>query len=192
VLLTAFLIGAAVRGSWTEAVRDPAPGEVVRQILRTPEGSKEVRCAARLPFALEEVWEVITDLESLGDVCCCVHADRVEHRPDGDCFIEARANSIMSGQVPFTARMHAGRSLDQYVWSWDNPSGKILVNRGRWVLRPAGPTETIVALSLEIEVDGVPTFLLRNLSLCRLRDILERLERRLRDGGPGKKWTADE
>jgi hypothetical protein len=192
-LLATAVAAACVRGNWTEMPRDPGPGEgVVRQVLRTADGGKEVRCAARMPFALEEVWEVIADLESFGDVCSCVHPDRIEHRPDGDCLVEAKANSILSGRIPFTAHMHAGRSLREYVWSWDDPGGNVLVNRGRWVLTPAGPRETIVALSLEVEVDGVPTFVLRNLSLNRLADILERLEHRLRDGGSGKKWTGDE
>jgi hypothetical protein len=189
-LLSLLTLGAYVRGTRTEAVRDPAAVEdgPVCQVVRGPGGGREVRCALRLPFALEQVWDAVTDYENFGDICECIRADHIDHDPDGTCRLEARARSGLSGSVPFTIELRHERHLRQYVSSWDQPSGNVQVNRGRWELTPVGERETLAALSLELEVEGVPTFVLRNLSLGRLREVVLNLDRRLRTGSPGKKW----
>jgi hypothetical protein len=187
------VIGVAVyvRGTWADAEpRDPATTAEgpLTQVVRGPDGGREVRCAIRLPFALEEVWAAVTDYDHFGDICECIQADSIHHEPDGTCRLEARARSALPGTVPFAVDLRHERGLDRYVSRWDEPSGRVQVNRGRWELTPTGPRETLTALSLELEVDGVPTFVLRNLSCGRLRDVLLGLERRLRTGSEGKKW----
>jgi hypothetical protein len=189
-LLVAVLVAAAVRGTWSDdGPRDPTTAtSPVVQVLRTPEGGRLVRCARRLAFPLDEVWSVVTDYENLGDVCTCVLGDHIDHDPAGTCRLEARARSGLPGYVPFTVQMQHDRGLDCYAAWWDESGARVKVNRGRWELTPAGRHETVVALSLEVEVRGLPTFLLRNLSLRRLPDVLVGLERRLQHGGPGQKW----
>ncbi len=90
--------------------------------------------------------------------------------------------------MPFTVEMRHEQMLQQYVSSWDQPSGELLVNRGQWILTPVGMRETMIEVSLEIHVRRVPTFILRNISLGRLREVALALDRRLRDGPSGKKW----
>ncbi len=193
--LPAALVGGAlalalVRGTWAEAPRDPpnAGDGPVCQLCPAPGGGKEVRCAARLPYPLEQVWEAVTDYDHYGDICECLHADDVRHEPDGRCRVAARARSPLGGEVPFAVELRREQNLDEYVVSWDQPYGRVVVNRGRWQLRPAGTSETLVSLSLEVQVRGVPTFVLRNLSRGRLRDVVLAVERRLRDGPSGKTW----
>lgn len=189
-LVLLLVLAALVRGTWAdEAPRDPATvAEGARtQVVRGP-GGKEVRCAIRLPFAVEEVWAAVTDYDNFGDICECIRAQKIRHEPDGTCRLEARARSGLPGTVPFAVDLRHERTLDRYVSSWDEPSGRVQVNRGRWELTPSGPQETLVALSLEVEVQGVPTFVLRNLSLGRLREVVLGLERRLRTGSQGKPW----
>jgi hypothetical protein len=185
----AVALAALARGTRAEdAQPDPEGALPVCTVCRAPGGGKEVRCAARLPYALDRVWEAVTDYDHYGDICECINADEVRHEPDGLCRIDARARSLLSGEVPFAVEMRHEQNLDEYVASWDEPSGWVEVNRGRWRLRPAGPSETLVSLSLEVQVRGVPTFVLRNLSLHRLREVVLALERRLRDGPSGKTW----
>jgi hypothetical protein len=43
-------------------------------------------------------------------------------------------------------------------------------------------------LSLEVQVRGIPTFILRNLSLHRLHQVVLAVEHRLGTGPTGKKW----
>jgi hypothetical protein len=185
-------VGAAfVRGTWADdAPRDPpdtAAGPVC-QVCAAPGGGKEVRCAARLPYSMDRVWGVVTDYDHYGDICECLHAEPVRHEPDGRCLIDARARTLLSGTVPFCVELRHEQNLDEYVAWWDQPGGRVAVNRGRWRLRPAGPSETLLSLSLEVQVRGVPTFILRNLSLGRLREVVLAVERRLRDGPSGKTW----
>ncbi len=190
-LLLLLVLAAYVRGTWAdEAPRNPASaGErPTAQVLRRPDGGREVRCAIRLPFPLEEVWAAVTDYDNFGDICECIQAKVIRHEPDGTCRLEAEARSGLPGMVPFAVDLRQERTLDRYVASWDEPSGRVRVNRGRWELEPTGPRQTLTALSLELEVEGVPTFVLRNLSLGRLRDVLLGLERRLYSGSPGKPW----
>jgi hypothetical protein len=190
--LVLFLVLAAfVRGTWAdEAPRDPATVAEgpLAQVVRGPDGGKEVRCAIRLPNAIEEVWAAVTDYDNFGDICECLQAEKIHHEPDGTCRLEARARSGLPGTVPFAVELRHERTLGRYVSRWDEAGGRVRVNRGRWELTPAGPHETLVALSLELEVEGVPTFVLRNLSLGRLREVVGGLERRLRTGSPGKPW----
>ncbi len=189
-LLVAALGAAFVRGTWAEAPRDPAGPAAgpVCQVCPAPGGGKEVRCAARLPFPLESVWEAVTDYDHYGDICECLHAEEVCHEPDGRCRVAARARSLLGVEVPFAVELRHEQNLDEYAVCWDQPAGRVVVNRGRWLLRPAGPSETLVSLSLEVQVQGVPTFVLRNLSLGRLRDVVLAVERRLRDGPSGRTW----
>jgi hypothetical protein len=190
-LLLVLGLGAYVRGTWADDVpRDPASAAEapLAQVLRRPDGGREVRCAIRLPFPPEEVWSAVTDYDNFGDICECIQAKTIRHEPDGTCRLEAEARSGLPGTVPFAVELRQERGLDRYVSSWDEPGGCVRVNRGRWELTAAGPRETLAALSLELEVEGVPTFVLRNLSLGRLREVLLGLERRLRSGSPGKPW----
>jgi hypothetical protein len=189
-VLSGLVLIGYVRGSWADASpADPAPGAApVAQVLNTPERGKEVRASVLLPYPLDEVWDVVTDLEGLGDVCTSVRADRLTHRADGACRLEARARSVLAGEMPFAVEMRQQRGLFEYVCSWDGPGDGLPVNRGRWVLTPRGSRATAVSISMEVEVRGVPTFVIRNLSRGRLCDVLVGLERRLREGPSGKSW----
>jgi hypothetical protein len=182
-----------LRGTWADSVPvDPgttAEGPVCR-VYQAPGEPRLVRCSLRLPFALEEVWEVVTDYDSYGDICDCITAGRVAHDPNRTCRVEGTVLSGLGPRVPFSATMRHEEGLEEYTASWDDPGGDVTVNRGRWVLRPAGPRETLVVLTLEVEVRGIPTFLLRNLSLQRLPQVLLGLQRRLETGGSGKSWSA--
>ena len=184
-------LGAYVRGTWADTQqRVPANlGEgPVCYIYQDSSGEKEVRCAIRLSVPMDEVWSAITDYEHFGDICSCIHAEKIIHEPDGLCRLEARANAIPPGQMPFAVEMRHEQKLEQYVSSWDQPSDEILVNRGQWILTPLGPRETLLEVSLEIQIRRIPTFILRNISRSRLRDAALAVDRRLRDGPSGKTW----
>lgn len=187
--LIALAVVAFIRGTWATAAYLPRASDgPVSQIVRRADGSKEVQAGIVLPFAIEKVWLTITDTENLGDVCTCVRAQRIDHDPDGGCQLSARARLPLVGEVSFEATMRPQRCLSRYTWSWDEPSGPVAVNRGRWELTPTGRNETLVALALEVEVNNIPTFILRNLSLGRLRDVLGALDHRLRTRGGGQAW----
>jgi hypothetical protein len=190
-LLGLLTLGAFVRGTWADSQpRVPATVEEgpVCQVYDSPEDGRQVRCALLLPYTLEEVWQVVTDYDNYGDICSCIRADQIVHEPDGRCLLEAKADSGLASRVPFAVELRHDQELFRRVVSWDQPDGNVLVNRGKWVLTPDGPGRTLLVLSLEVQVRGVPTFVLRNQSLHRLREVVLGVERRLRTGGTGKKW----
>jgi hypothetical protein len=189
-LAFAVLAAAFARGTLAETPRAPATVEegAVCQVVETPEEGRHVRCTKLLAFPLEEVWAVVTDYDNYGDICSCIRAGAIAHEPDGRCRLEARANSVLPGGVPFEVELRHEQELFEYAASWDQSGGDVLVNRGRWVLTPQGPSHTLVSLRLEVQVRNVPTFILRNLSLHRLRDVVLAVERRLQTGSQGKPW----
>jgi hypothetical protein len=189
-LALAVLAAAFVRGTLAQTPRVPAAVEegLVCQVVETPEEGRHVRCTKLLAFPLEAVWAAVTDYDNFGDICSCLQAGIIDHEPDGRCRLEARARSGLGGSVPFEVELRHEQGLFEYVSSWDEASGDVLVNRGRWVLTPQGPTHTLVSLRLEVQVRHVPTFILRNLSLHRLTEVVRAVERRLQTGSPGKPW----
>jgi hypothetical protein len=186
----AVLAAAFVRGTLAQEPRVPATveGGPVCQVVETPEEGRHVRCTKVVAFPLEEVWAAVTDYDNFGDICSCIHAGTIAHEPDGRCRLEARADAGVPGSVPFAVELRHEQGLFDYVASWDQTGGDVLVNRGRWVLTPLGPESTLLSLRLEVQVRGIPTFVLRNLSLHRLREVVLAVERRLETGSPGKPW----
>jgi hypothetical protein len=190
VALTLALTAAAIaRGTWAEdEPRDPDRlGEPLAQVLQLPDGSRQVRAAIRLAQPLDEVWVAITDYDHYGDICSFIRAAEVKHGPDG-CRVRGTAVTGVPLSLPFTIELRHRQDLLEYESSWDEASGDVLVNRGAWLLRPAGDGGTLLSLSLEVQVRGVPTWLLRNISRGRLRAVLRAVERRLVEGPSGKEW----
>jgi hypothetical protein len=186
----ALAVGVFVRGAWAAPVPAEPPSVddgPVACVVQGPDGGKEVCAAVRLPYALEEVWEAVTDYDHYGDICSFIHSAEVDRGPDG-CKVAATANTLLGGRVPFTFELKHERELFEYRSTWDQASGDVLVNRGGWVVRPAGERETLLLLRLEVQVRGVPTFLLRNLSRHRLCAVLRAVRTRLRDGPSDKSW----
>jgi uncharacterized membrane protein len=182
--------GAYVRGTYTREPRDPEiAGEgPTCAVCAAPGGGKEVRCAIRLAHPMDEVWKVVTDYDHFGDICPYLDAEAIRHDPAGTSRIEARAQSGLPGTIPFAVEMHYEQGLHQYTASWDQPDGNVLVNRGAWTLRPVGPSETLLILTLEVQMKNIPTFILRNISLHRLPRVVLAVEKRLREGTPGEPW----
>ena len=189
LLLTGLGLTVFVRGTWADAApREPASARdgPIARVVQTAEG-KEVCAAIRLPFPTDEVWQAITDYEHYGDICSFIHGAELTRGPDG-CRVVGQARTPLPSDVPFTIELKHEQELFEYRSSWDECSGDVLVNRGGWVVRPAGEDETLLMLRLEVQVRGLPTFLLRNLSRHRLCDVLRAVHRRLLDGPSGKPW----
>jgi hypothetical protein len=181
----------AVRGTWADE-RPRLPERVeegaVCHVCESPGQGKHVRCAMLMPFALEEVWAAITDYEHLGDVCPCLEFREVQREPDGTCRVRAAASSGLPETVPFALEVRHEQNLFQYVSTWDQPSGDVTVNRGGWTLTARGPSLTLVELAVEVQMNHVPTFVLRNINLRRVAETVRGVEQRLRTGAPPEKW----
>jgi hypothetical protein len=188
----ALLIGGAVaRGTWADE-QPQLPQRVedgaVCHVCQPPGQFKHVHCAMLMPYPMEDVWETVTDYEHLGELCQCLQFEETVREPDGSCRLKAKAESGLPESVPFVLEVRQEQSLNQYVSSWDQASGHVTVNRGSWVLTSKGPSLTLVELSVEVQMDHVPTFILRNVNLQRVADTVRGVDQRLRTGSPAKKW----
>jgi len=184
-------VGLYVRGTWAETQpRLPARvgEEPVCQVLRLPGEEPCVRCAVLLPYPIEQVWDVITDADRFGDICPYIQSAEVQHDPDHRSHIEARVQTGLPFTLPFGVAVRHERELDRFVSRWDRTGGEVLVNRGAWVLTPRGPRETLLELSMEVQVRIYPTFFLRNYSLQRLPQVVQAVQRRLASGATGQPW----
>jgi hypothetical protein len=193
LLTVVLLLGAGlyVRGTWAETQpRMPADPEEepVCQVLQLPGEEPCVRCAALLPYPIEQVWDVITDADHFGDICPYIQSAEVQYDPDHRCQIEARVQTGLPFTLPFGVEVRNQQELDRFVSRWDRTGGEVLVNRGAWVLTPRGPGMTLLELTMEVRVRTYPTFFLRNYSLQRLPQVIRTVQRRLASGGPGKPW----
>src|SRR5437870_6747349 len=85
-VVTALLVWATVRGNWTDPQpRNPssAADGVVTQLLRTPEGRKEIHAAVIVSAAPERVWKVVTDYDHFSDIFPNIGTSKGVRDPDG-------------------------------------------------------------------------------------------------------------
>jgi ribosome-associated toxin RatA of RatAB toxin-antitoxin module len=183
-LLALVLAAGAVayaRGTWADTrPHDPAgPADgPVAQVYQVPDGGKEVRSAIVLPYPREQVWKVVTDYEHYGDFLPYL-ADLEVTAADGGCHMKGRAKSALPGWWPFEIDIRQEQTADRWSATWDQPGGPVQVNKGGWVLTPAGAGQTLLVLHLETEARGTPTFLIRNVYLHRLKEVVRAVGRRV-------------
>ena len=177
-ILLAVLLGllgwAVVRGTWVDDLpRDPttAADGVVTQLYRTENG-KVVRCAAVFDAPLEAVWAVLTEYDRFSDVFPRVASSRGTRTPDGRWFLEGAVDAGFLGQWPFAARIAHAETADRCSSSWDEPSHDLLINRGSWTVSRIGGNRTLVVYVLEVDVKGYPVFIVRNVLLSKLPEIV--------------------
>jgi hypothetical protein len=171
-----------VRGTHgSSEAKDPTePGQPVRQLYQN-DGKICVRAAILLPYPRSKVWAAVTDYPRYDQFLPYLDDIAVEAREDG-CHMTGGARSIVSGYWPFTIDIHEHKGDREWTAQWDEvPDETILVNRGKWTLidRSGKEDQTLLVLTLETEVKGYPTFLLRNVFLHRLPLVLRSVELRL-------------
>lgn len=171
-----------VRGTWADAEpHDPASAadSPVSQIYLSEGGVKQVRCAVLLPYALGDVWDVLTDYADYGRMLPYLADVTAEKKGDGEWVMKGQAKSAFRGYWPFQITIREAKSTDGgRIW-WDEHSaeGEVLLNRGGWELRKRGDQETLLVLTLEVEVKSTPTFLLRSIFRHRFKEVMRAVER---------------
>lgn len=185
-LLALVLAAAAVayaRGTWADArphnPSGPAEGPV-SQVYQAPGGGKQVRAAALLPYPREQVWKVVTDYRHYGDFLPYL-ADLDVTPAEGGCRMKGQAKSALPGWWPFEIDIRQEQTAERWSAGWDQGGDPVRVNKGGWLLTPAGDGRTLLVLYLETEVRGTPTFLIRNVYLHRLKEVLRAVGRRVRE-----------
>jgi uncharacterized protein YndB with AHSA1/START domain len=178
------MLAAYIRGTWADtAPRNPtSPADgVVCQLLQTPDGAKQVRCAAVLDAAPESVWRVVTDYEHFPEVFPTIATATARPLGDGRNHLTFGLSTPI-GQLPVEAEIRHEETPDRFVASWDQPSGQVVVNRGSWVVTPAGSGRTLLVYTLDVKVRPYPDFVVRNVLLSRQPSIVDAVRRRVTGG----------
>lgn len=179
---------AYVRGTRADAQpRDPAAvaDGPVSQVFQSPDGGKQVRAAVLLPYPREQVWKVVTDYEHYGEFLPYL-ADLEVTPGDGGCHMKGQAKSALPGWWPFEIDVREAQTPQRWSATWDQAGDPVRVNKGGWELTPAGEGQTLLVLHLETEVRGTPTFLIRNVYLHRLKEVLRVVAQRVQAQAAGQ------
>jgi hypothetical protein len=176
LILLALLV-AYIRGTWADTVaQNPSSSAqgVIIQLYRNPEGQKQIRCALILDQSPDQVWAVVTDYANHDKIHRYVSKIEVTPKDNGSFHLLGVAHSSLWGDWPYEVHVfhEEAPELGTYRSWWDEPSGPITLNRGAWSLQPVEGGKTLLIYTLEIEVGGYPTWLIRNLVLDRVGKVV--------------------
>jgi carbon monoxide dehydrogenase subunit G len=173
-LVVLLLVVLSIRGTWADDVeKAPASADegTLTQLYRGPDGGIYVRCALVVEAPPREVWAVVTDYNHQAEFLPYVSQMSGEPEADGRYHIRGVAHSRLWGDWPFESQVtleeHPDRGEYRAFWG-EEGTGELAINRGSWVLRPAGEGRTLLSYALQIEVARYPAFLVRNIIMDRL------------------------
>ena len=183
VLLAIFLlvaVGFFIRGTWADTQeRDPSSiaDSPVVQLLRKPNGNVVVRGAIRIDARPTEVWSVVTGYDQHSKFLPYISKVEATPRNDGRIKVAGVAHSRIWGDWPFDAlTLHDASPADGLFtasWSEDNVDD-FEVNRGAWGVKPIdrNQSQSLLTLTLQIELKKYPNFIVRNVLMDRLPSVL--------------------
>jgi hypothetical protein len=123
---------------------------------------------------------VVTDYAHYDDFLPYLADIEVEPRTGGGCRMSGRARSAFRGWWDFSLTVRVDRSSPIWRAYWEEAGdSEVQVNRGGWAVSEKGPDQTLLVLTLEAEVRGTPTFILRNTFLQRLPRVMSAVGERL-------------
>jgi ribosome-associated toxin RatA of RatAB toxin-antitoxin module len=179
VVLTVIAVGFYVRGTWADKEEhNPAGSDAgtITQLLRQPDGNVVVRCAVVVDAPPKDVWAAINDYGSHKNFLPYVTKVEATPQPDGKILIDGVAYSRLWQEWPFqslvTNKEDPGNGEYSALWS-EEDKGEFKVNRGGWSVKRFGKGETLLAFTLQIEMEKVPNFLVRNIIMDRLHSVLK-------------------
>ncbi len=185
-LVLLIIVGVAIRGVWAETIiHNPTTSSegIIRQLYQAPDGHKEVRCAEVFDYPADKVWDVITDYKHFQDIfesrLWSMKVTSTDQDQDGKFHLVGEVNSKF-GNWPIDVHITHSKTADKYVASWDQPFGKVLVNRGNWTITPIDQGKCLLVYTLETEVDPFPKFFTNTVLLAQSKQIIKAIEHRLK------------
>ena len=194
IAIPAILIGAVtclllleiIRGNWTDAEPEyPASASdgVVTQILKTPEGHKQIRGAVIVKARPENVWKVVTNYDQFSSVFPNISASKGTRDADGRWHLTGEFHSI-AGRWPMDVHVRQWEEDGKSVASWDEPSQAWKINRGSWVVTPHGNGETLLVYNLELRVSPFPDSIVRAILLDQIKPAMKAVANHAQENQP--------
>jgi hypothetical protein len=153
------------------------------------DGRRPVRVATVVDFPIDDVWAVVTDYEHFAEIFPHVkaaHATEVAPVNGRRCFHLTGTVSTLVGDWPVDVHVKHEEYIGDNLAAWDEPSERLPLNRGRWILKSLAADRTLVIYELEVEAPPYPTFLVRAALLSGLKPVVAAVDKRLQARGPAK------
>lgn len=177
VLAVVLLIAAAwtwIRGSWAETVeRNPTRADegCLVQLLRTADGRVVVRAGEVLPYPADRLWSAVTDYEHFTEIFATLWWRYAEvtasPEKDGVRHLLGKVDSAV-GRWPVDIDIRHRVDPAERRADWDGSEAELPVNRGHWLVRPAGEQAGLLVLEVEVKVRRCPDVLVNNVLLSHL------------------------
>lgn len=178
------------RGTSADTVeRNPASAAdgAITQLL-TQGGRTFVRCAIIVPAQPEAVWKVVTDYDSHPEFIRYIAELSSQKLDDGRVRLTGVAHSRLWGDFPFESDVtHAEKPAQgEYAASWheEGKSG-FLVDRGAWTVKRLDADQSLLIITLQMELQGYPNFLVRNILMDRVGAIVQSVRDEVAKRGRG-------
>lgn len=174
------LLWAAVRGTWAETEpRNPSSADdrVVSQLLLTPQGHKEIRCAMIVAAPADRVWAIVTDYDHFAEIFPNTTASKGVRDADGRWHLTGEVKSPV-GRWAIDVHVKHEESANEFIASWDEPRGALKVNRGSWTVTRQSEDKTLLEYNLELKVSPFPSFVVRAVLLEQLKPVMAAVARR--------------
>src|ERR1019366_676333 len=139
-------------------------------------GNVVVRCPSPGDAPPNEVWATVTDYASHSRFLPYVSKVEAIPQDDGRFLIDGVAHSRLWGDWPFQSRVTHKEAPDKGEYSalWSEENVDVFkVNRGGWSVKPVNKnTQTLLVVTLQIELKDYPNFIVRNIIMDRLHTVL--------------------
>ncbi len=172
-------VGLVVAGTRTVTTL-PLPGRPEDgsrvALVRGPEGSVEIRGARVVDASVGTVFAVLTDYPAFPRMFAGI--DELTATPMGsERYLLTGFGSVLGWSFPLRVEVeHLGAAAEPRI-RWDQASPPLQVNRGSWTLAAAAGGGTLVVYRLEVAVEGVPSWLVRQVVRSRLGASLDAVAR---------------
>ena len=185
LLLFILLIAAGVffclRGTQADVVeKNPSTREdgTVTQLFEKTNGNVVIRCGIVVDAPPKDVWAVVTDYNSQGDFVPYVSQVAGTKLKDGRYKIDGIAHSRLWGDWPYESTVTNTEKPNEgeYHSTWNEVDHDVFkVSRGSWNVKPTdqAKTQTLLVLTLQIELKDYPNFIVRNIIMDRLHTIVK-------------------
>ncbi len=173
--MTSALVWAIIHGNWSPALPEPTrSSEGVRCGYESlPDGGKAVKCAFVVDKPMRSVKGMITDYNRFDKLFPYLRSAKGIPQGGDQIRFVGTAHYTSYDSFDFEVLITHHEGLSDFTASWDSPSKYLAKNKGNWNLHYLDSQHTLVTYTLELQVKGIPSFIIRNLLIDQVPQVAE-------------------
>ncbi len=184
VVVAVAVVGLCHKGLMAEAVEKlpmtSAEGVVSQLLVDAATGHKVVQASLVIDAPADRVWDVVTDYAHFSEIFPMMSNSSVERTSDGRRRLSATVSlSPTPISWTFSVKINHEKSDRVRIAEWDDPSGRITVNRGFMRVEDLGEGKTRVVHRIDTCVRPFPSFVLRAAMLASSDEMLDAVRARV-------------